>query len=369
MNNEDQLIEQEIEVDDYTINHPFDPTKIRVDTRPMSIDLILKRIEYNELDLSPDFQRQEIWNDKAKSRLIESILIRIPLPTFYIDATEDDKWIIIDGLQRLTALKQFISEGKLKLTGLEYLQEIEGKNYSELPRNYQRRILETQIIVYLIEKDTPTAVKYSIFRRINTGGVPLSLQEIRNAIFQGKATKLLVKLADMAEFKKVTKLEQSKRKNRAIDQEFVLGFLAYTINDYQDFSKFKSRDEFFHHTMKYINDKLSENELQQIENKFQKAMIAAYDIFGDKAFRKLSFKTDKTKPLNQGLFEVWSVSLSNLNDCELEVIKQKKQELIDKFKQISDDDQEFFRSISQASEKVTVRFSTIAQLIQEVLND
>lgn len=363
--------DEEIEVEDGGVNQPFDPTQIRVDTRQMTIDLVLKRIRYNELELSPDFQRKSVWNDEAKSRLIESILIRLPLPAFYLDATEDDKWVIIDGLQRLTTLKNFILEKnpdlQLKLTGLNYLRDIEGKSYDELPRNYQRRIEETQLNLYLIEKGTPTNVKYEIFRRINTGGMPLSPQEIRNALNQGKATKLIAELSATEEFKKVTKLDQSKRKLRATDQEFVLGFLAYTLNDYHDFDKAGSRDMFFHQTMQEINKKLSQQQIDEIKRKFQRSMKAAYDIFGDRAFRKPSTESPRLNPINQALFEVWSVSLSNLSDAELTTIQQKKDELTKKFTDQVNSNQDFLRSISQATQKVTLRFSTIEKLIKEVL--
>ena len=95
---------QDVDLDeDESIIQPFDPELIRVETRPMTIDLLLQRIKYEELDLAPDFQRKGgIWNQLTKSRLIESILIRIPLPAFYMDATNEDKWVVIDGLQRLT---------------------------------------------------------------------------------------------------------------------------------------------------------------------------------------------------------------------------------------------------------------------------
>lgn len=375
-NNNDEW-DEEIEVEDGGVNQPFDPTQIRVDTRSLTIDLVLKRIKYNELELSPDFQRKSLWNDEAKSRLIESILIRIPLPAFYLDATEDNKWVIIDGLQRLTALKEFIleknTEQQLRLTGLNYLRDIEGKSYQELPRNYQRRIEETQLTIYLMEKGTPTAVKYEIFRRINTGGIPLSPQEMRNALNQGKATKFIAELADMEEFKKVTKLDQSKRKLRATDQEFVLGFLAYTLNDYHDFEKAESRDMFFHNTMKKLNQELLPQQINELKRKFKRSMKAAYDIFGDQAFRKPSTESSanspRRNPINQALFEVWSVSLSNLSDAELTKLQNKRDELTEKLTTLVTRDKDFLGSISASRQKVTLRFSRIETLIQEVLHD
>ncbi|MDQ2716658.1 MAG: DUF262 domain-containing protein, partial [Chloroflexota bacterium] len=144
-------VEVEDTSSDEKITEPFDPALIRVDTRPMTIDLLRLRIEYQELDLAPGFQRKGgIWKDAAQSRLIESMLIRIPLPAFYMDATNDEKWLVVDGLQRLTTLKRFMIEKSLRLSGLEFLRHLNGKSYDELPRNYQRRIAETQVTVYLI---------------------------------------------------------------------------------------------------------------------------------------------------------------------------------------------------------------------------
>lgn len=219
---------------DGEITTPFDPTLIRVDTRPMTINLLLSRIHYNELDLQPGFQRKAgIWSESTQSRLIESILIRIPLPAFYMDATDEDRWLVVDGLQRLTTLRRFILTKELKLRGLQFLTNLEGKTYDELSRNLQRRIDETQVIVYLIEKGSPAEVKFNIFRRINTEGLPLSSQEIRHALFQGKATDLLTKLAQSSEFKQA--IDNGISDNRMADRESILRFLTFTITPYTNY--------------------------------------------------------------------------------------------------------------------------------------
>ncbi|MFM6076911.1 MAG: DUF262 domain-containing protein, partial [Dolichospermum sp.] len=171
------------------------------------MDLLLKRIEYDEIDLAPEFQRHAgIWTPKNKSRLIESLLIRIPLPAFYIDATNDDQWLVIDGLQRISTFKKFILDDDFTLTELQFLKDLEDKRYSDLPRHYRRRIDETELTVYLIEPGTPSEVKYNIFERVNTGGLPLNPQELRQAINPGQAIKILKNLAKLPEFKRVTNL-------------------------------------------------------------------------------------------------------------------------------------------------------------------
>jgi hypothetical protein len=343
----------------------YDPDEINIFTREPTIEQLLRRIDEEALDLAPEFQRHaNIWKDDAKSRLIESILIRIPLPAFYIDATNEDKWLVVDGLQRLSALKQFMSDKELKLGGLEYLSNLEGKNYDEIGRRYQRRIQETQVTVYLIEKGTPPEVKYNIFKRINTGGLPMSPQEIRHALNPGKATKFLAKLATSNEFQQVTNLSES-RKMRMEDREFILGSVAFMLTSYKKYQS-ETRDLFLTKALSKINN-MSESELGAIENNFKKAMVAAWEIFEINAFRKVSQKQKKKFPINKALFEVWSVNLSVLSDEQIDILKQHKEQLIEKFRNYVDDDREFLTSISQAAEKIEYRFKIIKKIIQEVL--
>ncbi|CBN57924.1 MULTISPECIES: DUF262 domain-containing protein [Kamptonema] len=343
----------------------YDPDEINISTREPTIEQLLRRIDEEALDLAPDFQRHaNIWKDEAKSRLIESILIRIPLPAFYIDATDEDKWLVVDGLQRLSALKQFMSDKKLKLCGLEYLTNFEGKTYDEIERRYQRRIQETQVTVYLIEKGTPPEVKYNIFKRINTGGLPMSPQELRHALNPGKATKFLAQLATSDEFLKVTNLSKL-RKMRMDDREFILGFLAFRLTSYKDYHSEK-RNLFLSKALSKVNN-MSEWELQEIKNDFKKAMVAAWEIFGKYAFRKISQNQTKMFPINKALFEVWSVNLSLLSNEEIDIVKQHKEQLIEKFRSHVDRDRDFNASISQAAEKIEYRFRIIEKIIHEVL--
>jgi Protein of unknown function DUF262 len=356
--------------EDESIIQPFDPELIRVETRSMTVDLLLQRIKYEELDLAPDFQRKGgIWNDRTKSRLIESILIRIPLPAFYLDATDEDKWIVIDGLQRLTTLKMFISDKSLKLCGLEFLVQLDGKNFDELPRNLQRRIVETQVTVYLIEKGTPSEVKFNIFKRINTGGLPLSLQEIRHALNQGKSTKFLEELSGFTEFKQAT--DGSISGKRMADREFILRFVAFAIYPYYEY-KSKEFDSFLSDVMAAINI-MDEQKLEDLKQKFRKAMITAYAIFGDDAFRK-RYKLDAGRsPVNKALFESWSVNFINLNDEQIKMLIERKDQLKGKFIEMMNDlekDPRFDAAISQGTgdpNKVKRRFSAIEELIREVL--
>jgi uncharacterized protein with ParB-like and HNH nuclease domain len=358
----EEVIESEEEGGDST---PFDPSQVRVEARPMTIDLVLERIKYQEIDLAPDFQRNDnIWNNTAQSRLIESILIRIPLPAFYIDATNDDKWLIIDGLQRLTAIKKFVIDNELKLQDLEYLAQLEDCKYEEISRNYQRRIKETVLTIYTIEKGTPPELKFNIFRRINTGGEGLSPQELRHALNPGLARIFLKELAEISNFKRIVPLGDT-RKNRMKDREFVLGFAAYYLTSYQDYPAKEGRDYFLNQAMIKLN-KLSPEQLKEINHDFNEVMNLAWDIFGDSGFRKII--VGRKQPLNQSLFEAWSVILSKLDKNKQSCLIARKEELIVKFAERIDRDPEFLKSISQASEKISYRFETVQAIIDEVVN-
>jgi hypothetical protein len=352
---------------DLPITQPFDPKLVRVEPQPMTIDLLIKRMKADEIDLAPGFQRRSgIWGSTAKSRLIESLLIRIPLPAFYLDATDEEKWIVVDGLQRLTTLKEFIIDKKLRLSNLEFLTEYNGKRYDDLPRNFQRRIDEAQVTVYLIKEGSSAEVKFTLFKRINTGGLPLSAQEIRHAIYQGKAVKLLTSLSSSTEFKQAT--DNSIRDDRMADHELVLRFLAFTMNPPTSYNN-ADLDKFLNDTMNSINH-MPDIQIKDIERRFLRAMDAAYKVFGKHAFRKRHQYQTSRPPISKALFETWSVNLDKLNDEQLETLIKRKDTVNQKYINLIEGDEDFNSSITYATaspHKVGYRFKKIKDLISEVL--
>ncbi len=346
------------------ITSPFDPALISVNTKPMTIDLLIKRMQEGEIQLAPDFQRQGgIWDDGAQSRLIESLLIRIPLPAFYFDATNDEEWIVVDGLQRLTTLKRFVIAKAFALKKLDFLTEYENKKYDELPRSLQRRINETQVTVYLIEKGTPPKVKFTLFKRINTGGLPLSTQEIRHALNQGEATKLLVKLSKSTEFRIAT--VNSIRDERMADRECVLRFLAFTISSPDSYKE--DLDNFLNVAMETLN-LMNPAQLSNLETRFLCAMKTASEIFGKNAFRRPS-QSGGHSPISKALYEVWAVNLAALTNSQTKLLIERKDTVNSSFLELLKE-REFDNAISQSTgvtRKVKYRFKAIQKLIEEVL--
>ena len=150
--NNNIVSEPQVEYEDVSsgvlMEKPFNPSKIDITTKHLTIDLLIKRLKADpiEIDLAPAFQRKgDLWDDQKQSQLIESLLIKFPLPAFYFDGSDNNKWLVVDGLQRLSSLRNFVILKKLKLQGLEFLNKLEGDGFDDLPRNLQRQIEEAQI--------------------------------------------------------------------------------------------------------------------------------------------------------------------------------------------------------------------------------
>ena len=112
------------------ITKPFDTKSIRIESKSGNMNTLLDRLQNDEIDLQPDFQRQAgIWNEENQSRLMESFMLRIPVPAFYFDGTNDEKWLVVDGLQRLTAVQRFVIKQDLRLCGLEYLRSTMARHF------------------------------------------------------------------------------------------------------------------------------------------------------------------------------------------------------------------------------------------------
>ncbi|MDY0375085.1 MAG: DUF262 domain-containing protein [Desulfobacterium sp.] len=349
------------------MQEPFNPAEINIISKPDILRNIIERLNHDEIDMNTDFQRHaELWNNQKMSRLIESILIRFPLPAFYFDASDDDRWLIVDGLQRLSAIKKFVIDQKLRLHGLEYLKEFVGKKYDDLPRTYKRRIDECAVTLFLIQPGTPEAVKYSIFRRINTGGLVLNDQEIRNAMAKPAVRKYLGALvAD--DFLIKTIGDQSRR---MVDQEMVLRYLAFRFMKYED-SK-KNIASFLDGMIDKL-EKSSESELNEYSESFRLAIRRCWEIFKDRAFEKSADGNHaERRRKNSTLFEVWMNALGRISKEEMKTLYDNRERLIQAHLDMMATDNDYFRSITYSTQKkdhYRTRRDKVQKLIEEILND
>lgn len=359
-------VEKEDDTDASYMKNPFNPKDIDIISRPMSMDNILKRLKENEIDLAPEFQRSmNLWEPQKQSQLIESLLINFPLPAFYFDGTDKNRWLVVDGLQRLNTLNNFVIRKTLRLTGLEFLDRLEGAGFDDLPRPLQRQIEEAQIIAYIINPGTPDDVKFNIFKRINTGGLVLEPQEIRHALNQGIPAEVVAELAAYDEFKEAT--QNIVPTQRMMDREFATRFVAFYMNSPTDYEP--DLDSFLNRSMSDIRE-MTSDEIAQLKNNFREAMRLAWEIFGRFAFRKILDPAKKRMPINKALFEVWSVSLAKLSDTERKTILRQKERVFQEFVYLMNNDPNFLSAITSSTgdkTRVAYRFQKIDELLRKNL--
>ena len=345
--------------DSISITHPFKPNEIEIETPPYTIGYLMDKIEHGEINMNTDFQREgNLWVEEKQSRLIESILLGLPLPAFYFD-TYSPAWDIIDGLQRCCSIQNFCVNKTLKLVGLEYLTNMNGLGFDDLDRSLQRSIITRPITVNLLKK-SPPKVRNILFKRLNTAGLVLTPQEIRNAIYQGKATRILKELSTMPEFLNATEKKISTK--RMDDMDFVCRFVTFYLTDYNKYMP--DLDGFLNSAMELLGKE--ETKIEPIKQSFKKALLLAVKIFGADAFRKRISKKAKRSKLNKAYFEVITVSFSKLNNREEKLLlgnsKLFKENLVGLMKS-----KRYNVSLSVTGNKdsVNIRFSWFQQVMQK----
>ena len=358
----------EIERDDprEEITHPFNPEKIKIRTVRHLVTQLVSRIAHNEIDLAPDFQRMSgIWNIQHKSRFVESLMLNIPIPVFYVAEDWEANWTVVDGIQRMTTINDYVT-GEFALAGLEYLTDLNRKRYAELPRRMRRRIDETAFVINVMEPDTPPDVMFNVFRRINTGGLTLNGQEIRHALHPGPVREYLKRLVESDEFIRAT--DNSVKPDRMADRECVLRFLAFYIEPWEKYNE-NDLNGYLGKSMDKINA-MSPANRDEIASEFKKAMRAAFDIFGRDAFRKLTSADAPRRPVSKALFETWSVALARSSPERIAHLVEHREETRRAFIALMNGDSEFERAVSYSTSRqsrVEKRFEAIDRLVSELV--
>ena len=353
---EDTVEDEDIHYNKASLDRPFRPNEIQIETPPFTIGYLMDRIEHGEINMNTDFQREgNLWRPQQQSRLIESILLGLPLPAFYFD-TSPEAWDIIDGLQRCCSIQNFCVSKTLKLSGLEYLP-MNGLGFDDLDRPTQRIIITRPIDVNLLKK-SPANVRYILFKRLNTEGLTLKPPEIRNAIYRGVATKALAELATLPEFVTATCGKISTK--RMEDKDFVCRFVAFYLTDYNNYTP--SLDEFLNSSMEL----LSNADIKKLKQDFSKALSLATEIFGEDAFRKRTQADAQRHPINKAYFEVITVSFSKLSNKEQQSLRKHSELFKENLLELMNN-KRFFSSLSATGtpDSVHIRFSWFQQVMQK----
>ncbi|MDE6875461.1 MAG: DUF262 domain-containing protein [Lachnospiraceae bacterium] len=298
-----------IEVDDENesmeTEEPYEVENIRVDQKMITIFQIEHWITQNNLDLSPEYQRNIVWDDERKSSLIESLLLRIPIPAFYLDENKQGIKSVIDGMQRLSAIHSFLNN-EFCLKKMQYLSHLEKKRFRDLETKFRGRIEDTELAVNILDEKCPQMVKFDVFRRVNTGGLPLNFQEIRNIMALPKVRNFLKKMAECKEFLQATR--EKVKDIRMGAQELCLRYLtilsAYDWKKH-DFKHYQGLLKMMDQMVINLNE-MSEKDYEELFRKFRLAMVNCQEILGEYSFCKIG-----NNKINKSLFTSWSIVLVN----------------------------------------------------------
>ncbi|MCA9467725.1 MAG: DUF262 domain-containing protein [Nitrospira sp.] len=336
-------------------DYPIDTLLIRNENR--TVHDVLRRIEKGSFVMDPDFQRDFIWPEDKQSKLIESVLMRIPLPVFYLAEDDEGRMVVVDGLQRLTTFQRFVND-ELRLK-LPHQVELDKKRFHNLSPKLQNRVEDCNLILYVIDAKVPERARLDIFERVN-GGVPLTRQQMRNCLYMGEGTRFLKEEAGTKLFAKAT--GNSLRSSTMRDREFVNRFCAFQLLPLQDYKG--DMDEFLAEGLRKMNEETSGN-LQSLSAKLRTSLSNNLKVFGRHAFRKHSQGQDSRSVLNASLWDVLSTGLSGYSESlvEARIPKLKKA-----FYGLMEDE-DFIKAITYGTndmKRVKHRFSETRQMLKEV---
>lgn len=335
-------------------DYPIDTVLIRNENR--TVHDVLRRIEKGSFVMDPDFQRDFIWKDDRQSKLIESVLMRIPLPVFYLAEDDKGRMIVVDGLQRLSTFQRFLSDGlRLKLPKQA---ELHKKRFRDLSPKLQNRVEDCNLILYVIDAKVPERARLDIFDRVNSG-VPLSRQQMRNCLYSGKATQFLKTEATTDLFLQAT--GKSLKPETMRDREFVNRFCAFDLLPLDDYRG--DMDDFLAQALRLMNS-FGQGDLDDLSRRLRTGLANNFNVFGKHAFRRPPAE-GRRSVLNASLWDVMSTGLSHYPEP---VVEARAETLRAAFYSLMDDD-DLIKAITIGSnhlKEVRYRFKVAGAMFQEV---
>ncbi len=319
MNDLDNLIEsEELELEE------GDNRKIVWQAKDFSIREFASMLQDGDLDLQPDYQRKYVATAKIASKLIESIIMDVPIPVIYLAEEKNGTYSVIDGQQRLTSFLSFLT-GKFpngdnfKLTGLTVFKELNRKLFSELDSEIQNKIRKTTLHTIVIKKESNEDVKFEIFERLNTGSTMLNEDEIRNTVYRGEYVKLLAELEQNDTFHKL--VQKDNYKKRMIYRGMILRFFALTEKSYLNYKP--SIKQFCNKELR-DNRYISPEKIKEYKERFSNCVDMVKVVFGETAFRRyIPAETENsqgnwtTTRINMALFDIQMCCFANYSKNEI----------------------------------------------------
>ena len=319
------ILSDEIEAldDSDEVGEQFD-RKLVIDKVDPTIESLYMKFTRQKLILQPDYQRKYVMKPQVASRLIESILLDIPLPIVYFAEEEDGSWSVVDGQQRLTSIISFVQGKNLyddkpfKLTSLNVMTELNRKSFSDLSNEQQEKILNTAIRSFVIKKESNDDIKFEIFERLNTGSTPLNEDEIRNTVYRGKYMNLLKELEGNELFDKI--VNKPNFKNRMLYKGMILRFFAFYEKTYLNYKP--SMKQFCNKHIKRFRN-MDDEQISEYRQIFKDTISSIYSVFGENAFRRMmkeegtnNYIWAKTR-INMALYDIQMYSFSRYDKEQL----------------------------------------------------
>lgn len=347
----------------------IDQIHIRRESR--QVQDVIRRINNKTYILDPDFQRDFVWTRVQQSKLIESILMRIPLPVFYLLEIHDGHIMIVDGLQRLSTFHRFRSN-ELALH-LKDNEELNGRKFSDLGMKLQERFLECNLTVYIIDSSVSEERCYDIFQRVNSGQ-PLTSQQMRNCLCNGPGTRFLRSEVQTEIFRKAT--GGSLKSKTMQDREYVNRFCAFqvlTIEEYRDLPRTDRIDSFLSRCLRTMN-KWNEEELHQLSERFRLSLRNNYELFGAHAFRKSFLKhesvTKSQRNRSSLVIPLWDVMTTGLSRYPLDDVRASSDRLRNAYRRLLNDPTftDSIENFHHTPDKVTLRFEFVDKMLRGILS-
>ena len=337
-------------------DYPIDDLLIRNENR--TVHDVIRRIDQSSYIMDPDFQRDFIWPEDKQSRLIESVIMRIPLPVFYMAEDDDGRMVVVDGLQRLSTFQRFVKdELQLKLPDRK---ELDGQRFSDLSSKVQNRVEDCNLIFYIIDSKVEERARLDIFERVN-GGVPLSRQQMRNCLFMGNATRFLKVEARTDIFLEATGKSLSSKTMR--DREFVNRFCAFRLLGIDRYRG--DMDEYLAESLRKMNT-MKTTDLEKLSVEFRRGLTNNFKLFHRHAFRKHSPQQSRRSVLNASLFDVMCTGLSRYT---AQRVLARAEPFGHAFYKLLDDE-DFNTSITYSTndlKRVRLRFELCSVMFREIL--
>lgn len=350
----DELVIEDIEDDT-----PFDiePEKRRVKTekQDLPVETLVSWVNRGKLNLQPDFQRNFVWNSGKASRLVESLLLAIPIPVIYVSEEVNRTYSVVDGQQRLTSICAFVNGAfpngqKFKLSGLQVLKDLNRKAFADLPVELQEEILNFILRLIIIEKDSDPDVKFEVFERLNLGAEKLNDQEVRNCVYRGNYNELLRSLTQNEFLLRI--LQSKEPHSRMADRQLILRFFAMWRNTPDNY---KGPTKRFLNTEMEQHRQLSDEALVKMRQVFETSIEMTYAVFQEKAFRRYypgnAYNPNGTWEKSRLNVALWDTVLYTFSHYTLDQILPIKDHIREEFLDLLNTDKKFVEFISTSTDR------------------